>query len=143
MFLSESTFCVKDLIFPRFLLLPYLTPIKRDFSVQPVRLFRLPAEPHETAKVAITETQRRREIQNKYNVEHGIVPKTIVKKVSDILEISTHDDSEFKNTKKLSKAQKQQLTEKLTKEMKAAAKLLEFEHAAYLRDKIKKLRGEK
>ena len=94
-------------------------------------------------KVAITETQRRREIQNKYNVEHGIVPKTIVKKVSDILEISTHDDSEFKNTKKLSKAQKQQLIEKLTKEMKAAAKLLEFEHAAYLRDKIKKLRGEK
>ena len=88
-------------------------------------------------KVAITETQRRREIQNKYNVEHGIVPKTIVKKVSDILEISTHDDSEFKNTKKLSKAQKQQLIEKLTKEMKAAAKLLEFEHAAYLRDKIK------
>ena len=94
-------------------------------------------------KVAITETQRRREIQNKYNVEHGIVPKTIVKKVSDILEISTHDGSEFKNTKKLSKAQKQQLIEKLTKEMKAAAKLLEFEHAAYLRDKIKKLRGEK
>ena len=68
---------------------------------------------------------------------------SIVKKVSDILEISTHDDSEFKNTKKLSKAQKQQLIEKLTKEMKAAAKLLEFEHAAYLRDKIKKLRGEK
>ena len=94
-------------------------------------------------KVAITETQRRREIQNKYNVEHGIVPKTIVKKVSDILEISTHDDSEFKNTKKLSKAQKQQLIEKLTKEMKAAAKLLVFDHAAYLRDKIKKLRGEK
>ncbi len=97
----------------------------------------------ESMRVAITETNRRREIQQKYNQEHGITPKTIVKKVSEILEISTHDDSEFKNTKKLSKAQKQQLIEKLTKEMKAAAKLLEFEHAAYLRDKIKKLRGDK
>ena len=96
----------------------------------------------ESMRVAITETNRRREIQQKYNQEHGITPKTIVKKVSEILEISTHDDSEFKNTKKLSKAQKQQLIEKLTKEMKAAAKLLEFEHAAYLRDKIKKLRGD-
>lgn len=97
----------------------------------------------ESMRVAITETNRRREIQQKYNKEHGITPKTIVKKVSEILEISTHDDSEFKNTKKLSKAQKQQLIESLTKEMKAAAKLLEFEHAAYLRDKIKKLRGDK
>ena len=97
----------------------------------------------ESMRVAIEETNRRREIQNKYNEEHGIVPKTIVKKVSDIIEISTHSESEFKNTKKLSKAQKQQLIESLTKEMKAAAKLLEFEHAAYLRDKIKKLRGEK
>ena len=57
--------------------------------------------------------------------------------------ISTHTDDEFKSAKKLNKAQKQQLIESLTKEMKAAAKLLEFEHAAYLRDKIKKLRGEK
>ncbi len=89
----------------------------------------------------IVETNRRREIQQNYNEEHGIVPKTIVKKVSEILEISTHSDSEFKNVKKLSKAQRQQLIESLTKEMKAAAKLLEFEHAAYLRDKIKKLRG--
>lgn len=97
----------------------------------------------ESMRVAIEETQRRREIQQKYNEEHGIVPKTIVKKVSEILEISTHDDSEFKSTKKLTKAQKQELIESLTKEMKAAAKLLEFEHAAYLRDKIKKLRGEK
>lgn len=97
----------------------------------------------ESMHVAIEETQRRREIQQKYNEEHNIVPKTIVKKVSEILEISTHDDSEFKRAKKLSKAQKQQLIESLTKEMKAAAKLLEFEHAAYLRDKINKLREEK
>ena len=95
----------------------------------------------ESMRVAIEETNRRREIQNAYNEEHGIVPKTIVKKVSDIIEISTHSDSEFKNTKKLTKAQRQQLIESLTKEMKAAARLLEFEHAAYLRDKIKKLRG--
>ena len=91
----------------------------------------------------LTETNRRREIQQKYNEEHGIVPQTIVKNVSEILEISTHSDSEFKNVKKLSKAQRQQLIESLTKEMKAAARLLEFEHAAYLRDKIKKLRGDK
>ena len=95
----------------------------------------------ESMRVAIEETNRRREIQNAYNEEHGIVPKTIVKKVSDIIEISTHSDSEFKNTKKLSKAQRQQLIDSLTKEMKTAARLLECEHAAYLRDKIKKLRG--
>lgn len=97
----------------------------------------------ESMHVCIEETNRRREIQKKYNEEHGIVPKTIVKKVSEILEISTHDDSEFKNTKRLSKAQRRQLIDSLTKEMKAAARLLEFEHAAYLRDKIKKLRAEK
>ncbi len=94
----------------------------------------------ESMRVAIEETNRRREIQNAYNEEHGIIPQTIVKKVGDIIEISTHSDSEFKNTKKLSRAQRQQLIESLTKEMKAAARLLEFEHAAYLRDKIKKLR---
>lgn len=97
----------------------------------------------ESMRVAIKETNRRREIQHQYNLDHGIIPQTIVKKVSDIIEISTHSDSEFKNTKKLTKAQRQQLIESLTKEMKAAARLLEFEHAAYLRDKIKKLRGEK
>ena len=97
----------------------------------------------ESMRVAIEETNRRREIQHQYNLDHGIIPQTIVKKISDIIEISTHNVSEFKNTKKLSKAQRQQLIEGLTKEMKAAARLLEFEHAAYLRDKIKKLRGEK
>ena len=89
---------------------------------------------------AIVETNRRRSIQMKYNEEHGIVPRTIVKKVSDILEISTHsEDEKKKKGKRLTKAERQQMIEKLTKEMKAAAKLLEFEHAAYLRDKIKKL----
>ncbi|HBM97843.1 MAG TPA: excinuclease ABC subunit B [Ruminococcus sp.] len=97
----------------------------------------------DSMRTAITETNRRREIQQAYNTEHGITPKTIVKKVSEILEISTHKDSEFKNTKQMTREQKRQLIESLTKEMKAAAKLLEFEHAAYLRDKIKKLRGDK
>lgn len=94
-------------------------------------------------KNAIVETNRRREIQKKYNEEHGIVPKTIVKKVSDIIEISTHSDDEFKNMKQMSRKEKEQLIKNLQREMRAAAKLLEFEHAAYLRDKIKKLRGEK
>ena len=93
---------------------------------------------------ALYETQRRREIQIKYNEEHGIVPKTIIKKVSDVLEISTHaDDDKKKPKKRLTAAEKKQLIEQLTKEMKAAARLLEFEHAAFLRDKINKLKGEK
>lgn len=94
-------------------------------------------------EAAIRETERRRSIQIKYNEEHGITPKTIVKKVSDVLEISTHkdDDAPAKGGKKrrLSAAEKKQMIEQLTREMKAAAKILEFEHAAYLRDKIKKL----
>ncbi|MBQ5348128.1 MAG: excinuclease ABC subunit UvrB [Ruminococcus sp.] len=94
-------------------------------------------------KSAITETNRRREIQKKYNEENNITPKTIVKKVSDIIEISTHTDDEFKNMKQMSRAEREKLIKNLQREMRAAAKLLEFEHAAYLRDKIKKLRGEK
>ncbi|MCH5298195.1 MAG: excinuclease ABC subunit UvrB [Ruminococcus sp.] len=94
-------------------------------------------------KNAITETTRRREIQQKYNTDHNITPKTIVKKVSEILEISTHKDDEFKNMRQMSRQQREELIKSLSREMRAAAKLLEFEHAAYLRDKIKKLRGEK
>ena len=97
----------------------------------------------EAMENAISETNRRREIQEKYNKEHNIVPKTITKEVSDIIEISVHKDDEFKNVRSLPKAQREELINQLTKEMRAAAKLLEFEHAAYLRDKIKKLRGEK
>lgn len=94
---------------------------------------------------AIRETERRRSIQNSYNQENGIVPKTITKKVADILEISSHNDKEVydKKGKRLTKEEKHKLIESLTKEMKAAAKLLEFEHAAYLRDKINKLKGKK
>ncbi|MDD6847863.1 MAG: excinuclease ABC subunit UvrB [Oscillospiraceae bacterium] len=94
-------------------------------------------------KNAITETNRRREIQQRYNKENGITPKTIIKDVNEILEISTHNDDEFKNVKQMSRAQREEMIKNLTKEMRAAAKLLEFEHAAYVRDKIKKLRGEK
>ena len=90
---------------------------------------------------AIRETERRRAKQQAYNREHGIVPKTIVKGVREVLEISTHsDDLDTKKTKHLSPKERQLLIERLTREMKQAAKILEFEHAAYLRDKIEKLR---
>ena len=90
---------------------------------------------------AITETERRRKKQMKYNEEHGIVPRTIIKKVSDIIEISTKTEEKLRNKTKMSRAEREKLIAQLTKEMKAAAKLLEFEHAAYLRDRIKELQG--
>ena len=87
---------------------------------------------------AISETYRRREIQMEYNKEHNIVPKTIKKGVRDILEISaTHKDE---SGKRLSRSEREKLIIELTNEMKAAAKILEFEHAAMLRDKIAKLK---
>lgn len=93
---------------------------------------------------AITETARRRKIQSQYNEEHGIIPKTIVKDVRDIIEISEtkkkNIDSE-KEFRRLPRDQRQRLIKDLTAEMKAAAKILEFEHAAYLRDKIEKLKS--
>ena len=95
---------------------------------------------------AISETERRRAIQMKYNEEHGIVPKTIIKDVSDVIEITAKDKSVEEKTKsgrRLNRQERQQLIEQLTKEMKAAAKLLEFEHAAYLRDRIQKLKAGK
>ena len=91
-------------------------------------------------ETAIKETERRRNIQIDYNEKHGIIPKTIVKKVADVLEISSHDKTNEKLQKKLSKSQKNKLIADLEKEMKAAAKLLEFEHAAFLRDKIEELK---
>lgn len=91
---------------------------------------------------AITETLRRREIQEKYNTEHGITPKTIKKDVHQIIEITSKEKLEGKK-KHLSKKERQLMIAELTKEMKEAAKLLEFEHAAYLRDQIAELEGEK
>lgn len=92
---------------------------------------------------AITETERRRKKQMAYNEEHHIIPKTIVKDIRDVIEISTKQDVEKKTSKKrMNKQEKQQLIEQLTQQMKEAARLLEFEHAVFLRDKIKELKGE-
>ena len=88
---------------------------------------------------AITETNRRREKQTRYNEEHGIVPKTIVKDVRDVIEISSKSGDD-KSLSKLSKKEREAMIIRLNAEMKAAAKILEFEHAAYLRDKIEKLK---
>ena len=91
---------------------------------------------------AINETYRRREKQMEFNKENGIVPQTIKKGVREILEISSKDNVQEKIAKKrLSVREKNELIDKLTKEMQAAARLLEFEHAAYLRDQIQKLKG--
>ena len=93
---------------------------------------------------AIKETERRRKIQSEYNARHGITPKTIVKDVRDIIEISDSNkkniDSE-KQFRRLPKDERNRIIRELTNEMKEAAKILEFEHAAYLRDKIEKLKS--
>ncbi len=87
---------------------------------------------------AITETLRRRSIQMKYNEEHAIVPKTIIKGVREVLEIGTKVKD--KPVSRMSKLEREAEIKRLTQEMKAAAKILEFEYAATLRDKINKLR---
>ena len=89
-------------------------------------------------EIAINETNRRRAIQNEYNLKNGIVPKTIIKDVRDVLEIGSKvKDMPIKN---LSCAQREAEIKRLTAEMKQAAKILEFEYAAKLRDKINELR---
>ena len=92
---------------------------------------------------AISETDRSRKLQSEYNKEHGIVPKTIIKDVRDVLEISSKRTDLEKNFKRMSRLEREQTIKTLTAEMRAAAKILEFEHAAYLRDKIEKLKSMK
>ena len=97
-------------------------------------------------KAAMDETQRRRSIQDAYNQEHGIVPKTIIKGVREVLEISKtaeEDTIRGRKKRKLSDAERAAEIEKLTKEMKEASKMLEFEYAAVLRDRIIELQGGK
>ena len=94
---------------------------------------------------AILETERRRGIQREYNEKHGIVPVTIVKDVREVLEISSRSYAETADgkRKRLSRNEREDLIKRMTKEMKNAAQLLEFEYAAQLRDRIATLQKER
>lgn len=92
---------------------------------------------------AIIETNRRREIQCQYNEEHGIIPKTIQKEVREVLDIGAVPTTPERRKLRLSQNEKQAMIQDLEKQMKEAARLLEFEYAAMLRDKIATLKGEK
>ena len=93
-------------------------------------------------RAAIDETARRREIQEEYNRVHGIVPKTIIKPVRDLIEISSPTaERKGRNGVKMTKAEKEKEIARLEKQMKEAAKMMEYEYAAVLRDQIIELRG--
>ena len=97
----------------------------------------------QSMEAAIRETNRRRDIQQSYNAEHGIVPHTVVKGIRDLIDLGSKDtggNSSKKAKKKLTAKEKDKLIETLTKEMKQASRELEFEKAAFLRDKIRELR---
>lgn len=87
---------------------------------------------------AISETDRRRRIQSAYNEANGITPTSINKEIRDLIEISKAPEAE--HAKQLTREERRNLIERMTKEMKNAAELLEFEYAAELRDKIEKLK---
>ena len=96
-------------------------------------------------RAAMDETERRRTIQDAYNQAHGIVPKTIIKGVREVLEISQTPEEETgrgRKKRKLTEQERAAEIAKLEKEMKEASKMLEFEYAAVLRDRIIELRGE-
>ena len=93
-------------------------------------------------QAAIDETKRRRDIQDAYNKAHGIVPKTIMKSVRDLIEISSPTaERKGRNGVKLTKAEKEKEIARLEKQMKEAARMMEYEYAAILRDQIIELRG--
>ena len=93
-------------------------------------------------RVAMDETARRREIQEKYNAEHGIVPKTVIKSVRDLIEISSPTaERKGRSGIKMTKAEKEKEIARLEKQMKEAARMMEYEYAAVLRDQIIELRG--
>ena len=98
---------------------------------------------------AISETERRRGIQDAYNKAHGIVPKTVRKGIRDLIELGSAEPAESgkksasKSQKKMSAKDRNSLAERLEKEMKEAARRLDFERAAFLRDKVKELRNQK
>ena len=95
-------------------------------------------------RAAMDETERRRGIQDAYNKAHGIVPKTIVKDVRELIEITQAEgEASKKNGVKMTKAEREREITKLEKEMRAAARMMEYEYAAVLRDRIIELRGEK
>ena len=99
---------------------------------------------HVTASMdaAIKETQRRREIQDAYNQAHGIVPKTIIKSVRDLIEISSPTaERKGRSGVKMTKAEREREILRLEKQMKEAARMMEYEYAAVLRDQIIELRG--
>ena len=93
-------------------------------------------------EVAIRETERRRKIQDEYNKAHGIIPKTIIKSVRDLIEISSPTaERKGRSGIKMTKAEKEKEIARLEKQMKEAARMMEYEYAAILRDQIIELRG--
>ena len=95
-------------------------------------------------RAAIDETERRRGIQDAYNKAHGIVPKTIVKDVRELIEITQAEgEAQRRDGVKMTTAEREREIAKLEKEMRAAAKQMEYEYAAVLRDRIIELRGQK
>ncbi len=99
----------------------------------------------DSMKAAIDETDRRRQKQRQYNLEHGVVPRTVVKEIRDtvaaVLGQSTEDKKTFRPPERMSRSERNKLLKSLEKEMREAARRLEFEEAAQLRDAIMELRA--